>query len=249
MYFQGFEKFLLTLNPTNIILFFIFGALLCLFWLLFCLYLDRQAPEPKKQILKVFFWGGFTVFPILLITGPISSILDQVNWPSLAVQIFIFSFLIDGLFEELAKYAVLSDKVYHSKYFDEPRDGLIYGMIVGLGFSFVENFLYSLICTDLKEGLQLILLRGLLTTSMHFLSGGIIGYYFGLAKFRNKKQLILPGLIIAILFHGLYNTILRFGSDWTFIPLAILLVGTYTFIILGLRKIDKIFKKQPVQMV
>lgn len=251
MDFQGFKQFLFSLNPTNIVLFSIAGALLCLFWLFLCLRLDREAPEPKRQIIRIFLWGGFVVFPVLLIAGPINSIISQTKWLSETIKIFVLSFLIDGLIEEWAKYSILSDKVYHSKHFDEPRDGIIYGMLAGLGFSFIENFLYSLTFIGLKEGMFYVVLRGLTTTFMHLLAGGIIGYYFGLAKFfksnpdksaRNQHKIIFVGLGLAILFHGLYNTIVRFGYVWTIVPLAVLLIGAYLAIMLGLRRMNHLYR-------
>jgi RsiW-degrading membrane proteinase PrsW (M82 family) len=253
---QILKSFLLTLNPTHLTLFFILSITICLFWLSISLYLDRQAPEPKKQILKVFSWGSFIVFPVLFITGPISVFLERENWLNHTIKIFISSFLLDGLFEEWAKYAVLSDKVYNSKYFDEPRDGIIYGMFTGLGFSLMENLLYTLTYTDLKTGVPLVLLRGVTTMVMHFLSAAIIGYHLGIVKFffsqqsqKKKNLIIVRGLILAILFHGLYNTIVRFGFEWLFIPLIILLLIMSLYIILGLRRMNKFSNQQLNQKV
>lgn len=244
--FEKFKEFLLDLNPVNILLFSILNAILCLTWLFLCLRLDRGSPEPKKQILRAIFWGGFIVFPVLLITGPISTFIHKISQLNNIFQVFILSFMIDGLVEEWAKFSVLSEKFYSSKYFDEPRDGVIYGMVIGLGFSFVENFLYILTFTNLVEGLWIVILRGLATTFMHILTMGIIGYYLGLSKFttlkKNKNKLIWQGLIIAILFHGFYNTVIRFGYNWTIIPLVLLLISTYLAIIIGLRKMNKLVR-------
>lgn len=210
-------------------------------WLFLCVRLDRTSPEPKKQILRIFLWGGFMVFPVLLITGPLSTAITQIKWLSDVVEIFILSFMLDGLFEEWAKYSILSEKIYRSKFFDEPRDGIVYGMVIGIGFSFVENILYSLTFIDLKEGLLLAITRGVATTFMHLLAGGIIGYYFGLAKFseKGKSKLIWRGFILAILFHGFYNTVIRFGYIWTLIPLILVLIGTYLLILRGLRRMSR----------
>lgn len=246
MDFQQLKQFILTLNHTNILIFTLLSVLLCFFWLILCLMLDRRAPEPKKQILRAFLWGGFLVFPVLFLTGPLNYLFGRPNTFNSVLQILVLSFLIDGFIEEWAKYLILLIKVYPSKYFDEPRDGVIYGMILGLGFSFVENFLYSLTFAGLGMGITLIIFRGLLTTAMHLLSGGIIGYYLGLTKFmpQKSKKIMWVGLILAILFHGFYNTIIRFGYDWTIIPLALLLIVTYVFIVGHLRSMRRSIQKE-----
>ena len=104
------KQFLLQLSPFNLIIFLILGVLLAMAWLFLCVRLDRTSPEPKRQILRIFLWGGFMVFPVLLITGPLTAAVTQIKWLSDAVKIFILSFMLDGLFEEWAKYSVLSEK-------------------------------------------------------------------------------------------------------------------------------------------
>lgn len=248
---QAIKTFILQLNTTNLFWFSAISVLLCLAWIFLCLRLDREAPEPPGQIVRILFWGGLMVFPALFIAGPLSSFLGQVSWLSAGIRIVILSFLIDGLIEEFAKFTILSEKVYKKKFFDEPRDGLIYGMLVGIGFSLLENFFFGLTFVGLPGAFMVVTLRGIITTFMHLLAGGIIGYYFGLAKFKHlqqastkeKSSLIIRGLILAILFHGLYNLVIRFGYSWLMIPLAIFLVAVYIIILTGIRKAQQSFEQ------
>jgi len=240
---QVMKNFVFQLTTTNFLWFILISFLLCLAWIFLCLRLDRESPEPPKQIIRIFFWGGLMVFPTLFITGPISSFLNQLSWLNGVFKIIVLSFIIDGLFEEFVKFCILSEKVYKEKFFDEPRDGLIYGMIVGIGFSLLENFFFGLTLVGVPGGLLVIVARGIITTFMHLLAGGVIGYYFGLAKFKahgqaSKKErssLIARGLILAILFHGLYDLVIRFNYAWLMIPLAVFLIGVYVSILVGLR--------------
>jgi RsiW-degrading membrane proteinase PrsW (M82 family) len=238
----------LNLNPVHLLIFFILNNLFAFIWLTFYLFLDRKEPEPKREILRIFFWGSFIVLPVLLITGPIAFFLNKINYNKIVYAV-IFSFLIDGLIEEFAKFIVISEKVFSSKYFDEIRDGLIYGMTVGLGFAFLENIFYSLLFKDLKEGIFFVSLRNITSTFMHFLSAGIIGFHFSVVKFFSEKKsklkkkiLLSQGLFLAILFHGTYNALLRFESNWCIFPLIILLIGSYSLIFYNLRKAEKIKK-------
>ena len=52
------------------------------------------------------------------------------------------AFVLSGFVEELAKWVVLIAAVYHWDEFDEPLDGVVYGVAVALGFATLENFLF-----------------------------------------------------------------------------------------------------------
>jgi RsiW-degrading membrane proteinase PrsW (M82 family) len=213
-------------------------------WLSFCLHFDRQAPEPKREIWRMFSLGIFAVLPVMLINGPLFVLINRYfQLPKLAT-IIILSFLVDALIEELAKYIALRRGIYLRSVFDEPRDGMIYGMTVGTGFAFLENILYAATRSSLIEGMGLIFLRAISSSFMHILAGGMIGYYLGLAKFQYKyklknKHIIVWGLFLTIIFHGLYNTVLRIENVWCFFSIFLLLIGTYFFILRGLRRLAR----------
>jgi RsiW-degrading membrane proteinase PrsW (M82 family) len=204
-----------------------------LLWLILCLKADKSSPEPSKEILKVFVFGIFIAILIIPIAGYLTRLAKNNLLSQSLLSIFILSFFIDGLIEELAKYFVLRFKIYYSKYFDELRDGFIYGMVLGLGFSFIENILYAFLSNNFIAGAGMIISRGFTSTFMHFLSGGIIGYHIALFKMkqhdqlgkegRKQKWIMIRGLLIAVLFHGFYNSIIRFNWWWNLVPLAILL--------------------------
>ena len=52
------------------------------------------------------------------------------------------AFILSGFVEELAKWVVLVAAVYHWDEFDEPLDGVVYGVAVALGFATLENMLF-----------------------------------------------------------------------------------------------------------
>ena len=219
-----------------------------LFWLLLCLKFDRAAPEPRLQILRIFLWGCLITLPIIFLAGYLTRFVEDVLYLYPVLVILILSFLVDGLIEESAKYLILRWQIYESSHFDELRDGFVYGMTLGLGLAFVENILYGFLSGDLMAGASTILMRGFTSTFMHFLSGGIIGYHLGLIKFssvKNPKLIIWRGLILAILFHGLYNTIVRFGWWWDIIPLAVLLIGVYLVIFRKFKRLSKLGLQVP----
>ncbi|MBL7053780.1 PrsW family intramembrane metalloprotease [Patescibacteria group bacterium] len=219
-------------------LYFVLSAGPTLLWLLVCLWLDRDAPEPKIAILKIFLWGVMITFPLIYISGYLTRTVNKITHINTIINIFMLSFLIDGFIEESAKYFILRFRSYKSKYFDELRDGFVYGMILGLGFAFSENFLYGIVDTSISSGMSTVLVRGVTTTFLHFLTGGIIGYYIALVKMKSISNLAgLKGLGLAILLHGFYNAIIRFEVWWSIFPLAFILIFVYILCFLKIKSL------------
>ena len=215
----------------------LFSLIPSFFWLLLTRYVDKKNPEPKKQIVKFFIFGALIVLPAFVVIQSAKSLLITAGFPPI-IEILILSFLIDGLIEELAKFLVIKNCVCHCKFFDEPLDGLIYGVTVAVGFAFVENFLYLLTANP-----ELILVRFATPTLMHALSGGIIGYHVALAKFRKVSKAkrffyIFLGIILAAAFHGLYNAVIRYNIFYFAIPIAFLVIAVYFYLLAGLKKVQ-----------
>jgi len=227
------------MDYQNLLIYLLFSALPIGIWLMICLRLDRSAPEPAGQIFRVFLLGALVTIPLMLVTGNLTNWVEKNLVLGSFLMILFSSFLIDGLFEELGKYIIFRLGIYKIRHFNQVRDGFIYGMTLGLGFAFSENILYGFLSSDIWSGTSLILLRGLTTTLLHFLTGGIIGYYWGLVKFnpQHSKYFSLNGLFLALLLHGLYNTIVRFNWYWNIIPLGILLIGVYVIVLRRIKRI------------
>jgi RsiW-degrading membrane proteinase PrsW (M82 family) len=225
----------------KLIVFLILSAGPVLFWLFLCLRLDRSAPEPPRQIIKMFFYGALITVPIVILANILTNVIQVKFLTNPILIIFILSFFVDGLIEETGKYLILKQKIYYSRHFDELRDGFVYGMVIGLGLSFAENILYGFSFFDISSGISTILLRGFTSVFIHFLTGGVIGYHLGLSKFNFYKKpnlIVWRGLIIAILLHGLYNTIVRFGWWWNLLPLATLLITVFILILIKIKKLS-----------
>lgn len=209
-----------------------------IFWLLVVKFIDRKNPEPTKEIIRVFFWGCLIVIPAFILVQGAKFFLDKIGLPDF-LYIIIISFVIDGFIEEYAKYTVLRGKVYHRSVFDEPLDGLVYGVTVAMGFAFVENLLYIIFSRP-----EVMIMRFTNPTLMHALATGIVGYHLALAKFKNvsvaKKRLyIFLGLVLAVLLHGLYNSVIRYNVFFSIIPLTILIIASYIYLLNGLRRSEK----------
>ena len=122
-----------------------------------------------------------------------------------------------ALIEEYFKYLVLTKYAYKQDSFNEPMDGIVYGVIASLGFALVENIIYVFLYADPGQEMIVGILRMFTAIPAHALMGVIMGYYIGKAKFaetpEEEKALTYRGLFIAIGIHGLYNFILFISAD------------------------------------
>ena len=104
--------------------------------------------------------------------------------------------------EEVLKFTVVILIIYPNKYFDEPFDGIVYSVFVGMGFATAENLTYVL-----QGGASLAFFRMISAVPAHFVFAVIMGYYLGIAKSRRKNQIlyICVSLIAPIFCHALYD--------------------------------------------
>ena len=102
----------------------------------------------------------------------------------------------------LLKFSVVILIIYPNKYFDEPFDGIVYAVFVGMGFATAENLTYVL-----QGGVSLAFFRMVSAVPAHFVFAVIMGYYLGIAKSRRKHQIfyICLSLISPIFCHALYD--------------------------------------------
>lgn len=123
----------------------------------------------------------------------------------LFTNLFLYVFLGIAFVEEGIKYFFLKKYLYKKADFNEPMDGIVYAVMISLGFATIENIAY--VFGHEGQEIQVAIIRMFSAIPAHALMGVIMGYYVGKAKFDidNRKTLLLKGLFGAILLHGLYN--------------------------------------------
>jgi len=229
----------------------IFAAAPSIIWLLLFLRQDVH-PEPKRIVLKVFFLGVVLTFLLVLFYIFTSQELNKwVEWverrfsPFLAI-IFHW-FILVALLEEIVKYLAVKIGVLKHAELDEPIDIMLYMIIAGLGFAFLENLLLFGGEKMFLEpfGAALIGASGRLisATFLHALCSGIFGFFIALGFFETKKRTIfwLSGLISATLLHGLYNfAIMELRGFWQIGIPALIIIALAFFVWLGFIKLRKL---------
>jgi protease PrsW len=174
------------------------APIIAIMW--FVYFKDKYDREPIKHILISFILGCFSVIPAIILEYSLGAVYPENTLNVLTTA--IWAFIIVALSEEFSKYIMLHWYAFRQKEFDEPFDGIVYGVMVSLGFAAVENIFYVM-----DGGISVGLLRMLTAVPAHASFGVIMGYYFGLA-WQHKDQAWkykLRGLLSATALHGAYD--------------------------------------------
>jgi len=101
-------------------------------------------------------------------------------------------------------------------------ESIVSAMLLGLGFSFVENIFYAAQFNN-----SVVLVRTTSSVVLHMTSCGIIGYYLGLSKMSNtfvyRLRYTSFALIIPVFFHGLYDVLLLMGNEKAYFVAIVLI--------------------------
>lgn len=139
---------------------------------------DKYEKEPKRLLMYNFLLGA--IVSILITTVlyyGFDIILPLRNHTSIIEQ-FIKAFFVVGLTEELSKYLIVRYFAQPKSAFNEPFDGIIYAVMVSMGFAATENIFYVL-----ESGVETAILRAFTAVPSHATFGILMGYFMGKAKF------------------------------------------------------------------
>ncbi|MRG48618.1 PrsW family intramembrane metalloprotease [Chitinophaga sp. SYP-B3965] len=180
--------------------------------------LDSRNREPVRLLIRAFLLGVLSVSFPLAIQMFAASRGWSASMPGL-LNTAIYAFGVVGLSEELGKFLVLRFYAYPKAEFDEPFDGIVYSVMIGMGFATAENITYVA-----QYGIGTGLARMFISVPAHAAFAVLMGYYTGLAKFipLHRGTLLMTGLFWAVLFHGAYDFFLFIG-DSVYLMLASLL--------------------------
>lgn len=205
------DLILYALAPISVVIFYIYLK-------------DKYEKEPKRLLIISFILGAVVSVITTLILYSIFDIVIPLNDKYSVWEQFKQAFFVVGFSEELSKYLIVLLFAQTHKEFNEPFDGIVYAVMVSMGFAATENIMYVW-----NGGASTALVRAFTAVPAHATFGILMGYFMGKAKFSNKKALLnLAGLGLAILFHGAYDFFLFIQ----FIPG--IWIGAFVSLIIGL---------------
>ncbi len=172
---------------------------------------DRFEKEPKWLMAVAFVLGAVITYPTMLMEG----LAANLGWEESGnfFKVFFFALLFVGLIEEFFKFICFA-LPYFRKDFNEPLDGIVYAVLIAMGFATLENIIYA----D-RFGISTVALRAFTAVPAHGAFAVIMGYYVGLSK-QDQNNLerwkkIGFGLGLAAFLHGLYDFfIIQNYAEW-----------------------------------
>lgn len=186
---------------------------------------DKHDPEPHRRLAICFGLGALSTIPAIFME------IFGGNFASISYDIvitFIYAVVVVAGSEELVKFLFLKLYIYNHKDFNEPLDGIVYAMMIGMGFATLENILYVLNGPP-AVALEIALLRMFTAVPGHAAFAVLMGYFVGLARFEqnpnNRIFLLVLGYLVPVISHGLYDFFL-FQQNYA--ALAI-----FAFVVLG----------------
>ncbi|MGB5417205.1 PrsW family intramembrane metalloprotease [Algibacter sp.] len=177
-------------------------AIAPVFVIIFYIYCkDKYEKEPRRLLFYNFLLGAIVSIIITsILYYAFDMVLPLTNKTSV-IQQFIKAFFVVGLIEEFSKYVIIRYFAQSNNAFNEPFDGIVYAVMVSMGFAATENIFYVL-----EGGYSTALIRAFTAVPAHATFGILMGYFMGKAKFSNNRiGLNFAGLFLAILFHGAYD--------------------------------------------
>jgi RsiW-degrading membrane proteinase PrsW (M82 family) len=179
---------------------------------------DKYDKEPKSLIIKSFLFGCLGIIPAIFL---------ELFAKGMFTNLFLYVFIGIALVEEGVKYFFLKKYLFNKPDFNEPMDGIVYAVMISLGFATVENIFY--VFNHPGQEIQVAVMRMFTAIPLHAVCGIILGYFVGLAKFSdNSKPLLYKGLFLATLVHGLYNYFIFLGEGFIFSIIALVVAVYYS---------------------
>ncbi|HNW69765.1 MAG TPA: PrsW family glutamic-type intramembrane protease [Bacteroidales bacterium] len=166
---------------------------------LFIYFRDKFEKEPFKLLRNSFLFGVLSIIPAAIIELAFGAMgIDENQGVFITL---VYAFLIVAVAEESCKFFVLKRYVYKKTDFNEPFDGIVYAVMISMGFATLENILYVV-----QSGIGTAVLRMFTAVPLHAVCAIFMGYFVGRAKFSTKKAgNLFMGLFIAVIIHGLYD--------------------------------------------
>ncbi len=210
------------------------GIAICLF----IYFKDKYNREPLGLLILSFFMGVLSILPAVVIQIALTKPVEKIMGEGI-LYTAVFAYLIVALSEEGSKFLAVRFIPYRRKAFDDPFDGIIYAVMVTMGFATLENIGYVM-----EHGVQTGLLRMFLSVPAHATFGVLMGYHIGLAKFEPAKRRnhMRMAIFWPVLFHGTFDFFLFLPkNDWNGL---LLLGGAVISFIVALRLSLKLIRRK-----
>lgn len=206
----GLENLLSILFISFAVAFFVPVVFILLAW-----YGDSYGRKPLNTIISMFTWGIFAAFLAFLLNAVILMALHLTTEQAPEGIILLYgSLLIAPIVEEAVKATGLVVICWRDE-IDDMLGGLLFGFVIGAGFTAVENWFYfvskvSPITIGFDAWVIAMIYRSFFNTIAHGCFTAFIGALLGVVKSKPQYKeyyplALIPGVSIAIVLHIVFN--------------------------------------------
>ena len=199
---------------------------------------DTVEKEPLSLLVRLFCGGALTVISAIVLGAVLEALFEEIIEPDTLAWLIVDNFIMTALVEEGGKYFVLKRLTWRSREFDYVFDGIVYAVIVSLGFATIENILYLL-----DGDLSTAIMRAVFSVPGHAIDGVFMGSFYGLAKrFESTghpwkcRANLRHALWVPVLIHGFYDFCLSAEDDFL---IGVFLVFEVVITFLAFRRVRK----------
>lgn len=211
------------MNYTLLLLLAVFPTLVLITYIY---YKDSHDKEPVGLLIQLFLLGVGSIIPAIIVETVGELIVNIFFYADSLIYNFVYSFFVIALAEEGFKLLFTYIRTWNCKDFNHKFDGIVYAMLVSLGFATLENILYVF-----HGGFHTAIMRALLSVPSHAIDAVFMGYYYGLAKYdesagktASKNTHLILSFIIPVLLHGFYDFCLFHSTLLTIILFFIFVI-------------------------
>ncbi|MFP5282561.1 MAG: PrsW family intramembrane metalloprotease, partial [Actinomycetes bacterium] len=198
--------------------------------ILLCFWLDRYEPEPARYRVAALGWGAVAA---VALGGGLTALLAATTGSPEGVVIAVWAPVTEEFGKGLFLLLLL---LRHRSQLHGLLDGIIYGVLVGVGFAFTEDIFYYLSALQEggAEGLGVtFFLRGVISPFAHPLFTAATGVGMGIAAVARPGPLRvaapLVGYLVAVLLHAIWNgSSVYAGTGGFFLVYAVLMLPLLT---------------------
>lgn len=187
-----------------------------IFWMGLYLWEDREEPEPRRLLARLFAAGMIAACASVLLQEPIRR-----GAGGSVAALGVAEVTLIALIEKGTMLAAALVIAWRTRSFTQVLDGVIYLVAVALGFAFVENFFFFVYWVPQHADAASIgstlarvsTVRFLLTTFLHTLTAGIVGLALGAARFTSAAGwlLVVSGFAVAVAMHAAFDAAVLAG--------------------------------------
>lgn len=195
---------------------------LAIVWFIY--HIDRHEREHFWPLTIAFLLGTLIALPLVEAQRWFS----EMGWmhPDTPGAAVLISFILVSLSEETLKYSSLRIFTSRASFFNEPLDGIVYSVMISMGFATLENMLYAV-----KFGISTTAIRAFTAIPAHAVFAIMMGYYIGKARFYpgKKGRFMTLAWLIPWAVHGIYDFFIIQEIYDALVVFAVLTLGLSLF--------------------